>query len=88
MWSDATPEHIYHMMTLAQLKELTPNFEWAEFLTEVGARAGFGHECQSTRVFQGLNASLTSVSPRGLEVYLRWHLIHRCRAGTLVKICE
>ena len=82
------PEHIYHMMTLAQLKELTPNFEWAEFLTEVGAPPVSGVNVGQPEFFKALNASLTSVPLADWKVYLRWHLIHDAAPGLSSKFVD
>jgi putative endopeptidase len=75
------PEHVYHMMSMAQLKELTPNFAWPEFFAEVGAPPVSDMNIGQPEFFKVMNASLTSVPITDWKVYLRWHLIHTAAPG-------
>ncbi len=75
------PEHVYHMMSMAQLKELTPHFQWAEFFTEVGAPSVSDMNIGQPDFFKAMDASLTSVPLADWKVYLRWHLIHSAAPG-------
>ena len=82
------PEHVYHMMTLAQLKELTPNFAWPEFFVEVGAPAVSDMNVGQPDFFKAMNVSLTSVPLADWKVYLRWHLIHTAAPGLSSKFVD
>jgi len=82
------PEHVYHKMTLAQLKELTPNFAWPEFFAEVGAPAVSDMNIGQPEFFKAMNASLTSVPLADWKVYLRWHLIHTAAPGLSSKFVD
>ena len=82
------PEHNYHKMTLAQLKELTPNFAWPEFFAEVGAPAVADMNVGQPEFFKVMNASLTSVPLADWKVYLRWHLIHTAAPGLSSKFVD
>jgi putative endopeptidase len=82
------PEHVYHKMTLAQLKELTPHFQWAEFFTEVGAPPVSDMNIGQPEFFKAMDASLTSVPLADWKVYLRWHLIHTAAPGLSSKFVD
>jgi putative endopeptidase len=82
------PEHVYHKMTLVQLKELTPNFAWPEFFAEVGAPAVSDMNVGQPEFFKVMNASLTSVPLADWKVYLRWHLIHTAAPGLSSKFVD
>jgi putative endopeptidase len=75
------PEHIYHMMSMAQLKELTPHFQWTEYFAEVGAPSVSDMNVGQPEFFKAMDASLTSVPLADWKVYLRWHLIHSAAPG-------
>jgi putative endopeptidase len=70
------PDKIYHKMELAQLRELTPHFAWAEYFGEVGSPAVTDMNIGQPEFFKVVDASLTSVSLADWKVYLRWHFLH------------
>jgi len=70
------PDKIYHKMELAQLRELTPHFAWAEYFGEVGSPAVTDMNIGQPEFFKVVDASLTSVPLVDWKVYLRWHLLH------------
>jgi putative endopeptidase len=82
------PEHVYHKMTLAQLKELTPHFAWTEFFTEVGAPPVSDMNVGQPEFFKVVDASLTSVPLADWKIYLRWHLIHDAAPGLSSKFVD
>ncbi|HXN97428.1 MAG TPA: M13 family metallopeptidase [Candidatus Acidoferrales bacterium] len=82
------PDHVYHKMTLAQLKELTPNFAWPEFFAEVGAPPVEDMNVGQPDFFKVMNASLTTVPLADWKVYLRWHLIHTAAPGLSSKFVD
>ena len=47
------PKTIYHPMTVAQLAELTPDIDWAEFFERYGYAAVYRAECGQSGVLQG-----------------------------------
>jgi len=66
----------YHKMTLAQLRELTPQFSWEGYFKELGAPALDAVDIGQPDFFKELNSDLTSISLADWKIYLRWHLIH------------
>jgi len=76
------PETNYHVMTLAQLDELTPQFSWASYFREVGAPPLKSADIGQPEFFKQADADLASVPLADWKVYLRWQLIHSV-AGSL-----
>jgi len=70
------PEKVYHKMTLAQLRDLTPHFDWVAYIKEAGAPPTDAVDINQPDFFKAMDASLTSVPLADWKTYLRWHLIH------------
>ncbi len=71
----------YHMMSPAQLSELTPNFSWADYRKGIGAPATGDVNVAHPEFFQAVNKMLTEVSVADWKTYLRWHLINDAAPG-------
>jgi putative endopeptidase len=69
------PTTQYHMMTAAQLKELTPNFSWEDYRRDVGAPTSGDVNVAHPEFFQAVNKMLPEVPVADWKTYLRWHLI-------------
>lgn len=69
------PTTQYHMMDPAQLKELIPNFSWADYRQLVGAPTVGNINVAHPEFFIGLNKLLTQIPVADWKSYLRWHLI-------------
>ena len=70
------PERIYHKMPVTEWQSLTPNFNFAKYLTGVGAPALDSLNVVEPNFFKALDAELKSVSIDDLKTYLRWQLVH------------
>lgn len=71
------PDKIYHKMTIAQLDELTPNFNWSKYFEELG-RPNLGDvNVGQPDFFKTLDKKLANVSLDDWKVYLKWHLINK-----------
>ena len=75
------PANVYHVMTLAQLEQLTPDYKWATYFS------GIGHPLPTLNVatpnfFKTMNEQVSATSVADLKSYLRWHVVHRA-AGSL-----
>ncbi len=74
------PQSNYHKMTVAQLRELTPDFSWDTYFRNVGF-PGIGEvNVGQPEFFQALDKRLTTVPLDDWKSYLRWHLIHASAA--------
>ncbi len=69
------PNKINNRYTLAQLKELTPAFDWDGYLRGMSAPAVPLYEVTAPDFFREMNKLLTSESLDVWKVYLRWHLL-------------
>ena len=70
-----TPSNVYHIMTLKQLDELSPDYAWGTYFN------GVGHPVTSLNVatpnfFKAFNEQLANASPDELKSYMRWHVLH------------
>ena len=70
------PERIYHKMPVKEWQSLTPDFNFARYLTGVGAPALDSLNVVEPNFFKALDAELKSVSVDDLKTYLRWQLVH------------
>jgi putative endopeptidase len=71
------PKALYHKMNLAQLKALTPAFDWESYFVEVGHADMGSINVDVPAFFKEVNQALTGVSLEDWKTYLRWHLIDR-----------
>ncbi len=69
------PTTQYHMMTPAQLNELTPNFSWEVYRKDVGAPVSGDINVAHPEFFQAVNKMMTEVPVGDWKTYLRWQLI-------------
>ena len=70
------PEKNYHLMPLADMQTLTPDWPWETYLQEVGSPAVEQVNIRQPEFFKVINEQLTSVALPDWKVYLRWHVIH------------
>lgn len=66
----------YNKMTLAEMKTVTPAFNWDAYLNALKAPKFTDVNMAHPAFFKGLNALLSSVSIDDWKTYLRWHLVH------------
>jgi putative endopeptidase len=70
------PDNIYHMKTVVELHELTPDFAWDDFFHAIGAPPVPALNVAQPDFFKALATELASVPLADWKTYLRWHLIH------------
>jgi putative endopeptidase len=70
------PDHIYHMMSSADLMTLTPDFSWPAFFRGIGSPAMDSINVGQPDFFKVVNAQLKETSLADWKSYLRWHLVH------------
>jgi len=71
------PKAIYHPMTVAQLTELTPGIDWAEFFARTGTPPFTELNVVNPEFFKGLQALLESTDLETIKTYLRWQLVYK-----------
>jgi endothelin-converting enzyme/putative endopeptidase len=70
------PLRLHHPMTVAELQQASPAFNWPRFLKAVEAPPITSLNVASPEFFQGLQALVTSEPLAHWKIYLRWHLLH------------
>lgn len=69
------PHAVYHIMNLAQLAQLTPNFSWPAYFKAMGLNKLKSVNMAMPDFFKDMSQQLTTVSLDDWKTYLRWHLI-------------
>ncbi len=82
------PENVYHKMTVAQLKELTPNFSWEDYFKRIGATQITDVNVRQPDFFKEVNRELTAVPIADWKTYLRWHLINSAASALSSKFVD
>jgi putative endopeptidase len=71
------PARIYHPMTVAQVKELAPAFDWVAYMQKLGVPEKTNVNVGMPDFFaKAVNPMLTSVPISDWQTYLRWHVIN------------
>jgi putative endopeptidase len=69
------PNKVNNRYTLAQLKELTPAFNWDSYFKGIGAPSVPLYEVSAPEFLRALNKLLTNEDLAAWKAYLRWHLL-------------
>jgi putative endopeptidase len=69
------PANLNHKMTPAELRALTPNFSWDDYLTGIGAPTTAHYLVYTPDFFKGVNELITSAPIDQWKTYLRWQLV-------------
>jgi putative endopeptidase len=75
------PEKNYNLMTLAEVKTLTPDWSWESYLHAVAAPPVEQINVRQPEFFKEMNQELGSVAIPDWKIYLRWHVIHTTAPG-------
>jgi putative endopeptidase len=70
------PEKNYNKMTLAELKNLTPDWSWTGYMQAVGSPSVTQINIGQPDFFKELDHQLSATPLADWKVYLRWHVIH------------
>jgi endothelin-converting enzyme/putative endopeptidase len=71
------PANQYHKMTVAELQQLTPRFNWARYLRGIAAPSFSTINVTEPEFFRAVDQLLGSTPVEDLRTYLRWHLVHQ-----------
>jgi predicted metalloendopeptidase len=82
------PEKNYHLMSLSEVKTLTPGWSWENYLHAVGAPPVEKVNVRQPEFFKEMNQELASVSLPDWKIYLRWHVIHDSAPGLPERFVE
>ena len=73
------PDNVYHMMSMADVKTLTPHFSWTEYIRDIGSpEIGQVNSMNIAQpdFFKAMDASMTSIALPDWKTYMRWQLLH------------
>jgi putative endopeptidase len=76
------PEKLYHRMTMVQMKDVTPGFDWPNYFQNIGLKTKTDVNVATPNFFKGMEQWLTSTPLADWQTYLRWHVINS-NAGAL-----
>ena len=69
------PANLNHKMTPAQLRALTPNFSWDDYLAGIGAPTTAHYLVYTPDFFKGVDELIASAPLNQWKTYLRWQLV-------------
>jgi putative endopeptidase len=69
------PHKTYHLMTVAELSQLTPSIDWPHYFTVQGAPGVAKLNVSQPEFMKAVQAELTNEPLDALKAYLRFHLI-------------
>ncbi|HKW18268.1 MAG TPA: M13 family metallopeptidase [Terriglobales bacterium] len=69
------PANLNHKMTGQELRALTPDFSWDDYLKAVNAPASDHYLVLTPDFYKGFNQLINSASLDNWKVYLRWELV-------------
>jgi putative endopeptidase len=70
------PANVYHRMTVAQMHDLAPGFDWPSYFQKIGVPPNTDVNVESPGFFKEMNQQLSSAPIADWQTYLRWHLIN------------
>ena len=70
------PYNLYHKMSRAELKKLSPAFNWDRYLTDTGIGDVQTFNVTEPKFFKAVNKELTTVPLADWKTYLRWQAVH------------
>ncbi len=82
------PHNVYHMMSTAQLTQLTPDIDWPQFFASTGVPGIANLNVANPDFFKGLEAILDSTDLETIKAYLRWQLVHSAPHYALPKAMD
>lgn len=75
------PANVYHVMTIAELQSLTPDFDWRAYFTAKKQGGLKTVNVVAPEFFKAMNKQIDSMPMDAIKSYLRWHTIHRFAAN-------
>jgi len=82
------PEANYHKMTVAELKELAPHFDWTDYFKRIGLQGISSLNVGQPDFFRAMDRELTAVPLSDWKTYLRWHLLNAAAPSLSSKFVE
>src|SRR5438067_810689 len=74
------PQKNYHRMTLAQMKDVAPTFDWPAYFQRIGLSQKADVNVAQPEFFKAFDQQLTATPLADWQTYLRWNLINNAAA--------
>jgi putative endopeptidase len=72
-----SPANVYHVMTIAELQTLTPDFDWKVYFDAKKQGVLKTVNVVAPGFFKAMNQQIDTADMGALKSYLRWHTVHR-----------
>jgi putative endopeptidase len=72
-----TPSAVYHIMTIAEVQALSPDFDWSVLLKGEGVGQAKTLNVSSPGFVKTVNAEIEAEPLSALKSYMRWQVLHR-----------
>jgi putative endopeptidase len=70
------PAKRYHIMTIAEVQKLSPDYDWKQYLDGIGMGTAPTLNVSSPGFVATVNTELNTESLPAIKSYLRWHTVH------------
>ncbi|HEY5381400.1 MAG TPA: M13 family metallopeptidase [Acidobacteriaceae bacterium] len=70
------PANRYHIMTIAEVDKLSPDYNWNEYLSGLGMGSVPDLNVSSPHFVETVNKELDDEPLSAIKSYLRWHVLH------------
>ena len=70
------PAKRYHIMTIAEVSSLSPDYNWKQFLDGIGLEQATTLNVASPGYVKAVNAELEAENLSAIKSYFRWHALH------------
>jgi endothelin-converting enzyme/putative endopeptidase len=74
------PNKVYHKLSVAELQALTPQFQWPQYFTGIGAPPIYALNVTEPEFFKAMGQTIASTPLDDIKAYLRWHVAHASAA--------
>jgi putative endopeptidase len=71
------PANVYHIMTIAQVQALSPDFDWQVLIDGLGVAKATSLNVSSPGFVKAVNAEIEAEPLSALKSYMRWQVVHR-----------
>jgi putative endopeptidase len=82
------PEKLYHRMTMEQMKDVAPGFDWSAYFSSIGLAQKTDVNVATPMFFKELPGWLNSAPISDWQTYLRWHVINANAAALSSKFVD
>lgn len=82
------PEKLYHRMTMAQMKDVAPGFDWPAYFKNLGLTRNADVNVATPKFFTEMGKWLADTPMADWQTYMRWHLINASAPALSAKFVD